>query len=108
VLYILPQSFFCISHADGLGSVGFDKEPMGCFGNFYDANGFDSFEFSDRPCNRFFAGSAVDTGHVGDISHFVRVLSIRIMSSDCWSKESKRESKDEGEMLIIFYIHNIF
>ena len=50
----------------------------------------------------FFAGSAVDTGHVGDISHFVRVLSIRIMSSDCWSKESKRESKDEGEMLIYF------
>jgi hypothetical protein len=27
----------------------------------------------------------------------VRVLSIRVMSSDCWSKESKRESKEEGE-----------
>jgi len=28
------------------------------------------------------------------------------MSSDCWSKESKRESKNKGEMQIIPYLHN--
>lgn len=86
---VFSESLLRLTHADGFGSVGDDREPVLAVGNFLDADGLHAFEFSERTGDFLFAPRAVDAGHIGDVGDIVGVFFAGIMSPEGGGEESE-------------------